>query len=160
MLKSHNCVTKSSTNPKTSLKPQRIILNLELAAANGTGEQVEQRQETSCRNYIRSHPGRTRTHQITLEHIKKTCSIIRGSTEAAKSQKCYTKSINLTYLTWTCLKPQQITSKTKLPGRTAPVNKRSNKNKQVAEIKPVHTQDAPKHIRTHLELTRTHLELT
>ena len=34
------------------------------------------------------------------------------------------------------------------------------KKKQVAEITPVHTQDAPKHIRTHLELTRTHLELT
>ena len=64
----------------------------EAAGENGTGEQEEQQKETSSRNHTSSHPGCTKTHQNTLEHIKNTCSIMRGPTEALASQNCNTKS--------------------------------------------------------------------
>jgi len=45
-----------------------------------------------AQSHIRSHPGRTRTLQMTQEHITNTCSIFKGTTEANKSQNCNTKS--------------------------------------------------------------------
>ncbi len=74
------------------LKTPANQIENEAAGENGTGEQEEQKKETSSRNHASSHPGRTKTHQNTLEHIKNTCSIMRGPTEALESQNCNTKS--------------------------------------------------------------------
>ncbi len=72
------------------LKTPANHIENEAAGENGTGEQEEQKQETSSRNHTSSHPGRTKTHQNTLQHIKNTCSIMRGPTEALESQNLKT----------------------------------------------------------------------
>ncbi len=91
-LKSENCRTKSSTNPRTSLKPPQITFKAKLAGTTAPVNNCSKETRQVAEKRIRSYPGRTRTHQITQEHIKNTYGIIRGPTEVLISQKCNTKS--------------------------------------------------------------------
>ena len=62
-------------------------------------------------------------------------------------------SLNLTYLTWTPLKPQQITLKTKLAGPTRTGVQGQRRMRRITQ--KLH-QDMPEHIETQPEQTRTH----
>ena len=94
---------------------------------NGTGEQLDQRKATSGRELHQITP---RTHQNASDHTRTHPEHMQHHRRTHRGTWIHVDSPNLIDLTWLSLKPQQITLKAELAGRTAPVNNSGDQRRE------------------------------